>query len=95
MFDVSDEPPPYMDGVRINSPHYLAKLILPEGSAERDFTLVVSQYEKTVTIYYTLRVYATSPFRLDNIIDPFKYSEKVSYAVDMVRFITISLQVYF
>ncbi|KAF6208826.1 hypothetical protein GE061_014567 [Apolygus lucorum] len=70
------EPEPVIDGARINSPHYLAKINLADVKG-RDFTLVISQYEKTTTIYYSLRVYATSPFTLTPIIDPYKYVEKV------------------
>ncbi|TGZ43145.1 Uncharacterized protein DBV15_11908 [Temnothorax longispinosus] len=46
--------PPYIDGVRINSPHYLCKIKLGDQS-DAKYTLVISQYEKTNTIYYTLR----------------------------------------
>ncbi|GJQ86062.1 hypothetical protein Trydic_g10262, partial [Trypoxylus dichotomus] len=71
------DPPPYIDGVRINSPHYLCKIILGPGSS-RKYTLVVSQYEKTATIYYTLRAYATCPFSLTKIADPYKYTKEMS-----------------
>uniref|UniRef100_A0A182QE17 Calpain catalytic domain-containing protein n=1 Tax=Anopheles farauti TaxID=69004 RepID=A0A182QE17_9DIPT len=57
------DPPPYIDGVRINSPHYLCKIRLDPG-AERRYTLVVSQYEKTATIYYSLRAYSRTKFEL-------------------------------
>lgn len=72
-----NDPPPYIDGVRINSPHYLCKIVLTESSPRR-FTLVVSQYEKTNTIYYTLRAYATSPFTLAKIENPYHYSQQIS-----------------
>ncbi|CAF89390.1 unnamed protein product, partial [Tetraodon nigroviridis] len=49
------DPPPYIDGIRINSPHYLTKIRLT-GAGTHTFTLVVSQYEKQNTINYTLRV---------------------------------------
>lgn len=71
-----NDPPPYLDGIRINSPHYLTKIILSD-TTERDFTLVISQYEKSVTIYYTLRAYATCPFTMDKIIDPFIHTKKI------------------
>ncbi|EEC01788.1 calcium-dependent cysteine protease, putative [Ixodes scapularis] len=57
------DPPPYLDGVRINSPHYLCKMVIPQGGNTR-YTLVVSQYEKSNTIHYTLRAYASCPFTL-------------------------------
>ncbi|CAG0915683.1 unnamed protein product [Notodromas monacha] len=65
------EPPPYMDGVRINSPHYLCKIDLTDET--RLFTLVVSQYEKSTTIHYTLRAFAKCPILIAPILDPFKY----------------------
>ncbi|GLV42823.1 small optic lobes [Carabus blaptoides fortunei] len=71
------DPPPYLDGVRINSPHYLCKVILTPNSSRR-YTLVISQYEKTQTIYYTLRAYATCPFRLSKITNPYIYHKQVS-----------------
>ncbi|KAL3832697.1 hypothetical protein ACJMK2_024317, partial [Sinanodonta woodiana] len=63
------DPAPYKDGVRINSPHYLCKLVENKGNAT--YTLVMSQYEKNNTIHYTLRVYATCEFSLTKIADPY------------------------
>ncbi|XP_077298666.1 calpain-7-like [Arctopsyche grandis] len=60
------DPPPYIDGVRINSPHYLCKINVGAKSASR-YTLVVSQYEKMRTIFYTLRAYGTCPFTLKKL----------------------------
>ena len=74
---LTDDPAPYIDGVRINSPHYLCKLILHENSAH-SYTLVISQYEKTNTIFYTLRAYATCPFTLAEIGSPYRHTQKVS-----------------
>ncbi len=44
------------------------------------YTLVVSQYEKSSTIHYTLRVYATCEFKLAMIAEPYnpKYEKHVS-----------------
>ncbi|XP_047739245.1 calpain-7, partial [Hyalella azteca] len=61
------DPLPYIEGVRINSPHYLCKLVL--GAGTQRFTLVVSQYEKQRTIAYSLRVYSTCPFSFNKIKD--------------------------
>lgn len=54
-FSFSADPPPYIDGIRINSPHYLTKIKLT-SPGPHTFTLVVSQYEKQNTIHYTIRV---------------------------------------
>ncbi|XP_026826623.1 calpain-7 isoform X2 [Ooceraea biroi] len=71
------DPPPYIDGVRINSPHYLCKIKLGEQS-DTKYTLVISQYEKTNTIYYTLRAYGTCPFILRKIPQLYKYEEEIT-----------------
>ncbi|KAL7025655.1 hypothetical protein ACKWTF_013582 [Chironomus riparius] len=60
------DPAPYIDGIRINSPHYLCKIRL-DPNAARKYTLVVSQYEKTTTIFYTLRAYCREPFELKSL----------------------------
>ncbi|KAH9629383.1 hypothetical protein HF086_008899 [Spodoptera exigua] len=71
--DYANDPEPYKDGIRINSPHYLCELIIGEGSADK-YTLVVSQYEKSKTIFYTLRAYATCPFSLSKL-EPYPYKK--------------------
>ncbi len=40
------------------------------------YNLVISQYEKSNSIYYTLRAYSTQPFRLDEIKEPYIKSYK-------------------
>ncbi|XP_059165867.1 calpain-7-like [Physella acuta] len=72
------DPPPYKDGVRINSPHYLCKLV--EGATRDPYTLVISQYEKNNTTHYTLRVYSTCEFSLTRFPDPYKkqFDKKVT-----------------
>ncbi|XP_045448055.1 calpain-7-like [Melitaea cinxia] len=69
------DPPPYIDGIRINSPHYLCKIIVGDNTCDR-YTLVVSQYEKTRTIFYTLRAYATCPFNMAKI-EPYPYTKTI------------------
>lgn len=73
---IPNDPEPYINGVRINSPHYLCKIIVPQDGETR-YTLVVSQYEKTNTIYYTLRAYATSPFTLVKIPNVYKHKHEI------------------
>ncbi|RUS82963.1 hypothetical protein EGW08_009300 [Elysia chlorotica] len=71
------DPPPYKDGVRINSPHYLCKLV--ENTAD-PYTLVISQYEKNNTTHYTLRVYSTVDFTLTRFANPYKkqYEKRIT-----------------
>ena len=71
------DPPPYIDGVRINSPHYLCQMRVT-NETPRKLTLVVSQYEKTATIFYSLRIYSTLPFSFKKINDPYKCEKKVT-----------------
>ncbi|XP_031826247.1 calpain-7 [Nomia melanderi] len=71
------DPPPYINGVKINSPHYLCKIKLDAQSDTR-YTLVISQYEKTNTIYYTLRAYGTCPFTLRKISNFYKYEKEIT-----------------
>lgn len=72
----SADPPPYIDGIRINSPHYLCKLVQNTAGTQR-YTLVISQYEKSNTINYTLRVYSTCRFELKKIVKPYKFKQEV------------------
>ncbi|XP_043117711.1 calpain-7 [Puntigrus tetrazona] len=71
------EPPPYIDGIRINSPHYLTKIKLTSPGTHT-FTLVVSQYEKQNTINYTLRVYSVCKFNFSKIPTPFIHTKRVN-----------------
>ncbi|VDO03311.1 unnamed protein product [Rodentolepis nana] len=64
-----NDPVPMKDSVRINSPHCLIQLVQEAGTVT--YTLVVSQYEKNVTIQYTLRAYSTAPMRFSPIVDPY------------------------
>ncbi|XP_028968929.1 calpain-7 [Galendromus occidentalis] len=69
------DPPPYIDGDRVNSPHYLVKILLKPDS-ETNYTLVVSQYNKSTTIYYTIRAYSTVPFTLRKIENPYRFTKE-------------------
>ena len=44
----------------------------------RKLTLVVSQYEKSTTIHYTLRVYSTLPFTLRKIGNPYTHKQEIT-----------------
>ncbi|XP_013806197.1 calpain-7 isoform X1 [Apteryx mantelli] len=71
------DPPPYIDGIRINSPHYLTKIKLTSPGSHT-FTLVVSQYEKQNTIHYTIRVYSLCKFTFSKIPTPYTVSKRVN-----------------
>eukprot|EP00794_Sanderia_malayensis_P003102 gene3102-3570_t len=68
----------YIEGTKINSPHYLTKMQPSKGT--QNYTLVISQYEKYNTIFYTLKVYGTVKFELRPVLDPFT-SRKRTIAV--------------
>ncbi|CAH8537323.1 unnamed protein product [Heterobilharzia americana] len=70
------DPEPYRDSVRINSPHCLVKMLQDPGTC--NYILLISQYEKSNTIYYTLRVYSTAPFTLSKIKDPYTISKQIT-----------------
>jgi len=72
------DPPPYIDGVRINSPYYLTKVILKPGESIRKFTLVVSQFEKTSTIFFSVKAYSTLPFNLEKIKTTWRHKEELT-----------------
>ncbi|XP_062278535.1 calpain-7 [Scomber scombrus] len=71
------DPAPYIDGIRINSPHYLTKMKLTSAGSHT-FTLVVSQYEKQNTINYTLRVYSGCKFNFSKIPNPFTHTKRIN-----------------
>merc|ERR1719450_512708 len=72
------DPPPYIDGIRINSPHYLTKIILEPGENIRKFTVVLSQFEKTSTIYFTIKAFSTLPFKLEKIKVSWRHKEDIT-----------------
>eukprot|EP00058_Branchiostoma_floridae_P000518 XP_002586006.1 hypothetical protein BRAFLDRAFT_132644 [Branchiostoma floridae] len=72
-----NDPRPYIDGVRINSPHYLCKISVKDPGISL-YTLVISQYEKSNNIYYTLRIYSTCEFNLTKVPEPYKIEKTVS-----------------
>lgn len=85
-----NDPKPLIDGARINSPHYLCQLQIKEPGNHK-YTLVVAQYEKTNTIYYTLRVFSSAQFRLSEIKSPFKVKHSVGLSTKkLMNFVFVS-----
>ncbi|CAB4005010.1 calpain-7 isoform X1 [Paramuricea clavata] len=66
----------YIEGVKINSPHYLVK-VNPDKSTNT-FTLVISQYEKHNTIHYTLKVFSSAEFKLSPVPNPYVCHKEVT-----------------
>ncbi|ETN76311.1 calpain family cysteine protease [Necator americanus] len=71
------DPKPLYEGTRINSPHYLCQMVIDDPGPQK-YTLVVAQYEKMKTIYYTLRVYSSCNFTLSPIKCPYITKKTVS-----------------
>eukprot|EP01137_Pigoraptor_chileana_P028743 Opistho-2@13005 len=69
---------PLIEGVKINSPHYLVKVSAAASKERQRFTLVISQYEKNNTINYTLRAYANAPFTLHPVKEPYTHEHKLT-----------------
>jgi len=66
---------PILNGVRINSNHFLAKLTLTKKEVHK-FSLVVVQYEKTATIFYTLKVFSVNSFVFRKMPNPYVFQKK-------------------
>ena len=66
-----------LTGIKINTPHYLAKLdVVPAGV--QHYNLIVSQLmEEMGRLYYTLKVYSTAPFSLEPVKEPYSHRKKV------------------
>ena len=67
-----------LTGIKINTPHYLAKLdVVPAGVQQ--YNLIISQLmEEMGRLYYTLKVYSTAPFSLEPAKEPYSHRKKVS-----------------
>jgi len=53
-------------------------MVLQKGESVRRFTLVVSQFEKTDKIYFTVRAFSNQPFTLGKVKNPFKNKKEVN-----------------
>lgn len=65
-----------------------------EEKGTRQFTLVISQYEKNNTIHYTLRVFSSCEFSLNKIVDPYKkqYEKRVGCALLKIIILLLKLR---
>ncbi|CBY22867.1 unnamed protein product [Oikopleura dioica] len=66
-----------LDGIRINSPFYLAKLPVSKSSSHEKYTIIVSEYEKNHDIDFTLTAYANVKFSLKELNDNFSHQKRV------------------
>ena len=57
---------PMKRGTYTNNPHSLLRFDVPAGTS-RSYTIVVSQYEKTSNVNFTLDVFSMSPFQMKEI----------------------------
>ena len=67
---------PFIDGVRKNSPHYLAKI--DDDGNDNIYTLLVSQFEKSNTLHFTLNAYASCPIEMTEIVDQYSYKYTIT-----------------
>eukprot|EP00053_Salpingoeca_punica_P017151 m.164194 g.164194 ORF g.164194 m.164194 type:complete len:791 (-) comp17129_c0_seq1:337-2709(-) len=67
---------PVSMGTKINSPHYLVKLTVEKGTT--DYTLVISQYEKSTTQNFSLRAFSSGTVDLAPIPVEFQKEEKLT-----------------
>jgi calpain-7 len=66
-----------IQGVKINTPHYLSQIEVPAGVTH--YNLIVSQLmEKVSLMYYTLKVYSTVPFHLEPTKEPYSHRKKIT-----------------
>ena len=66
-----------LDGIRINSPFYLAKLPVSKSSSPEKYTIIVSEYEKNHDIDFTLTAYANVKFSLKELKDNFPHTKRI------------------
>lgn len=70
--DRSADPSPSIDGIRMNSPHYLTNIKLTTPGTHT-FTLWVSQYEKQNTIHYIVRYIQHAASLFQRFLHPTPY----------------------
>ena len=80
-----------VQGVKINTPHYLSQMEVPPGNIH--YNLIVSQLmEQMSLMYYTLKVYSTVPFHLEPVKEPYTHRKKVrTECVVLLRLIIIGV----
>ncbi|KAI6652803.1 hypothetical protein LOD99_4189 [Oopsacas minuta] len=64
------------EGIKINAPHYLAKISFSKGISY--YTLIVSQLEALSKIHYTIRVYSSAEVSLGPVLNPYKNTRSLT-----------------
>ncbi|CAO3607815.1 unnamed protein product [Cunninghamella echinulata] len=67
---------PFKEGLYVNSPHILVRFNAPPGTSK--YTIVVSQHEKSRSLYFSLRAYSLAPFKLHEIPFPYPIEQKIT-----------------
>ncbi|KAI9300207.1 hypothetical protein BJ944DRAFT_31062 [Cunninghamella echinulata] len=67
---------PFKEGLYVNSPHILVRFNAPPGTSK--YTIVVSQHEKSRSLYFSLRAYSLAPFKLYEIPFPYPIEQKIT-----------------
>eukprot|EP00049_Salpingoeca_infusionum_P011094 m.191191 g.191191 ORF g.191191 m.191191 type:complete len:931 (-) comp14835_c1_seq5:97-2889(-) len=68
---------PLHRGTKINSPHYLVKLDVPAG--KQSYSVVVSQYEKSSTINFTVKAFASEDFDFVEMPNQYPAEYKITH----------------
>ena len=63
-------------GIKINAPHYLAKINFSKGVSH--YTLIVAQLEALSKIHYSIWVYSSAEVALSPVINPYKHTRSLT-----------------
>lgn len=63
------------EGIKINAPHYLAKINIPKGISH--YTLIVAQLEAQSKIEYTLKVYSNANFKFGSVQNIYNHTKPI------------------
>jgi len=68
----------FIEGTKINSPHYLCKINIPKGQSK--YIVALSQYEKMNSIYYSLRAYSTTKFNFAPVSEIYTSKKRITHS---------------
>ncbi|KAI8339399.1 hypothetical protein BC941DRAFT_420385 [Chlamydoabsidia padenii] len=67
---------PFKEGTYLNNAHILVRFNVPPGKSS--YTIVVSQFEKERSLYFSLRAYSLAPFKLREVPLRYLIEQKIS-----------------